>query len=74
VLFGSFTLDGFRYLNATWHLELDDRAWTRVEPTTTSQGRHHNALAHDPASEVLVMSGGVEKGRDQTPEASPGRS
>ncbi len=66
VLFGGFTLDGFRYLNATWHLDLDARAWTQVEPTTSPQGRNYNAFAYDPTHQVLVMSGGVEEGQDET--------
>ena len=66
VLFGGFTLDGFRYVNPTWHLDLDARAWTRVEPSEAPRGRNYNAFAYDPANEVLVMSGGVEEGQDET--------
>lgn len=66
VLFGGLTLNGFRYVNPTWHLDLDARAWTQVEPTTSPRGRNYNAFAYDPANEVLVMSGGVEGGQDET--------
>lgn len=59
VLHGGLTLSPFAFLDHTWHLDLSEGRWTRVEPVTRpTTGRNYNAFAYDPRSERLVMSGG----------------
>jgi len=65
VLHGGFTLDGYRFLNDTWHFDLDEHTWTEVDPDNVPVGRNYNAFAYDPRNEVLIMSGGQD---DQTLE------
>lgn len=58
VLHGGFTLDGFRFLNRTWHFDLEARTWTEADPETSPPGMNYKAFAYDPRTERLVMSGG----------------
>jgi hypothetical protein len=66
VLHGGLTLNGFRMLNDTWHLDLSAGSWERVEPANPPPGRNYNAFGYDPRSELLVMSGGLDQGVDET--------
>jgi hypothetical protein len=66
VLHGGFTLNGFRALNTTWHLDLLAGAWERVEPVDPPPGRNYNAFGYDPGAALLVMSGGTEDTPDET--------
>ena len=65
VLHGGFTLDGFRFVNDTWHFDLAERSWTQVDPDNVPEGRNYNAFAYDPRNEVLVMSGGQDAQEDE---------
>ncbi|MDZ7706941.1 MAG: kelch repeat-containing protein [Trueperaceae bacterium] len=66
VLHGGFTLDGMRFLNDTWHFDLGERTWTKVEPATSPPGMNYKAFAYDPRTEQLVLSGGVVEEVDDT--------
>jgi hypothetical protein len=66
VLYGGFTLNGFRVLDDTWHLDLAAGTWERVEPADPPPGRNYNAFGYDPSTGVLVMSGGLMEGLDET--------
>lgn len=66
VLHGGFTLDGMRFLNDTWHFDLAEGAWTKVEPATSPPGMNYKAFAYDPRTEQLVLSGGVVEEADDT--------
>lgn len=65
VLHGGFTLDGQRFLNDTWHFDLDAKTWTRADPANVPPGMNYKAFAYDPRTERIVMSGG----RDDDAEA-----
>lgn len=60
VLYGGLTLNPMSYLDATWHFDLEERAWTRADPATVPPGRNFNTFAYDPRTERLVMTGGPD--------------
>jgi len=66
VLYGGFTLNDFRVLDDTWHLDLVAGNWERAEPVDPPPGRNYNAFGYEPSTELVVVSGGLMEGLDET--------